>query len=159
MKRHPNTQRSAQASSEAGFTLVEALIAVLILIIGLAAIANLFIVAGASNTVANQSTAAATAASEQMELLKSTPFLQLGVPAAGTTVGDVENDVANFNVDNDFPGVGRVHTRWEIRGLDNQTAFIRVRSEGMGALTGRRTRAEFTTIRSCTDVGRGCPTP
>jgi Tfp pilus assembly protein PilV len=115
MNRHRNTEQNRRVSSEAGFTLVEALIAVLILIVGLAAIANLFIVAGASNTVANQGTAAVTAASEHMELLKSTPFLQLNggaLPAAGTTVGSVDNDVANFAADNDFLGVGRVHTRW-----------------------------------------------
>lgn len=132
---------------QAGFTLMEALIAMMILIFGIIAVANLMIVAASSNTVANQSTAAATSASQQLERLKATPYNTLA------TGGGVDSDVSGFNRDDDFPGVGRIHTRWEVVATgDPLVRFVRVRSEGTGALSVRRSRAEFTTFRTCTSA-------
>ena len=51
---------------EAGFTLMEALIATLILMFGLASIFNLMILATTSNNVANRSSAATLIASQQL---------------------------------------------------------------------------------------------
>jgi type II secretory pathway pseudopilin PulG len=144
---------TAGAGPEAGFTLVEALIAIVILIFGLMAITNLMLVAASSNTVANQATAAATTATEQMEILKAMPFADL------TAGGDVTADVNGFNRDSSLPGVGVIHTRWAIASPDGQTRFIRVRSEGLSRLIAARSRAELTTFRTCTAVQRGCPTP
>ncbi len=59
---------------QAGFTLVEALIAMVILSFGLIAVTNLMLVASTSNTVANQSTAATSIASQRMEQLKALGF-------------------------------------------------------------------------------------
>ena len=72
-------------SSESGFTLIEALIAILILVFGLTAVMNLFIVAGSANRRAREMTATTAAATEVMEVLKGVPFLKL-VPAS------VDND-------------------------------------------------------------------
>jgi Tfp pilus assembly protein PilV len=47
--------RVSPAAEEAGFTLVEALFAMVILIFGLLAVTNLLIVGASSNSVANQS--------------------------------------------------------------------------------------------------------
>jgi type II secretory pathway pseudopilin PulG len=139
---------------ESGFTLVEALIAIVILVFGLIAIANLMIVAASSNSVANQATGAATIASLQLERLKALPFNAAGMAAGG----DVLSDVTGFNRDDDLPGVGRIHTRWQIVGTgDPEVLFIRVRSEGTGALSVSRSRAEFTTFRTCTNTALGCP--
>jgi type II secretory pathway pseudopilin PulG len=142
-------------SSEAGFTLVEALVAIVILVFGLIAVTNLLVVAASSNSVANQATAAATIAAQRLELLKAQPFTSL------TTGGDLDSDVANFNQDDDVPGVGRIHTRWAVVAIaaDAQVYFVAVRSEGTGVLSVRRSRAEFTTFRSCTNVALGCPNP
>jgi type II secretory pathway pseudopilin PulG len=142
-------------SSEAGFTLVEALVAIVILVFGLIAVTNLLVVAASSNSVANQATAAATIAAQRLELLKAQPFTSL------TTGGDLDSDVANFNQDDNVPGVGRIHTRWAVVGIagDAQVYFVTVRSEGTGVLSVRRSRAEFTTFRSCTNVALGCPNP
>jgi Tfp pilus assembly protein PilV len=139
-------RRGTGRGSEAGFTLVEALVAIVVLIFGLMAITNLMIVAASSNTAANQSTAAATTASQQMELLKAVPFTEL---AAG---GSVTSDAT-------VSGTDYFHTRWEIAEPDGQTRFIRVRSEGIAKLVRSRSRAELTTFRTCTAVQRGCPTP
>jgi type II secretory pathway pseudopilin PulG len=149
-------------NSEAGFTLVEAMIAIVVLSTGLIAIANLMAVAMASNSIANQSTAAATVASQQLETLKGTQFTTL---AAG---GNLAADVAGYASDTTVYGVGNIHTRWTIAAVANPEAvgevlFITVRSEaasvggGLPVVSPSRTRAEFTTFRTCTDTSIGCP--
>ena len=57
------------------------------------------------------------------------------------------------------PGVGSVHAHWWLQpdALDARLYFVRVRAEGLGALAGARSRAEFTTFRSCTNLDGGCP--
>ena len=106
-------------------------------------------------TATNQATGAATVAAQRLELLKAQPFTSL------TVGGDLDSDVTNFNQNDDIPGVGRIHTRWSVVSIsgDAQVYFVAVRSEGTGALSGRRSRAEFTTFRSCTNISLGCPTP
>lgn len=160
---------------EAGFTLVEALCAIVILAFGLMAIANLMLVAATSNTVANQGTAAATLATQQMEILKNTPFTN---PPTSATFNPALNPGGNLALDPgaedpnfinppvNIPGVGDIQVRWQITGVADpvdgvvRTLFITVRAQGMGPLTGARSRAEFTTFRSCTDTdpaGLNCP--
>jgi len=155
MKSQSRTPHKARerASQEAGFTLVEALVAVIVLIFGLIAVTNLMIVAASSNSVANQSTAAAAVASQRLEILKQAPFDTMVVG------GSVESDTTGFNEDVAVAGVGTIHCRWEVFpiNLNPQALFITVRAEGLGALTGARSRAEFTTFRSCTAVSKGCP--
>jgi prepilin-type N-terminal cleavage/methylation domain-containing protein len=171
---------AVRRNAEAGFTLVEVLTAMVILIFGLMAVTNLLLVAASSNTVANQSTAAAASASRIMDRLKdsSFPTLVVGgnvtadtgvtVPCGGEPVapwpGPPQTAVSTPNVLNncndDIPGVGIIHTRWAINAIPGtaRTYFIQVRSEGTGALAGARSRAEFTTLRSCTEP-TGCPAP
>jgi Tfp pilus assembly protein PilV len=161
--------------TEAGFTLVEALVAIVVLIFGLMAVTNLMLVAASSNTVANQGTAAVTSATRAMDMLKSTSFADLAAQAPpGTTAGnafdpndggkacaDPTLDFTEWHCNDDVPGVGRVHTHWWITGTtDPRLLHIRVQSEGTGALTGARSRAEFTTFRACTNsdpATGGCP--
>jgi len=168
----PNRRNTA----EAGFTLVEALCAIVVLAFGLMAVTNLLIVAAASNTVGNHSTAATTASSEILERLKSMTFTSLtpGGDVNAGTMGSISNcdetpapptapDVCvvpgNYNSLRTFPGVGQIQSFWEIRQIDGQTLFIKVRSQSNAALAGARSRAEFTTFRSCTATTIGCPNP
>jgi prepilin-type N-terminal cleavage/methylation domain-containing protein len=158
---------------EAGFTLVEVLIAIVILVFGLIAVTNLLLVAASSNTVANQSTAAATSASRILDRLKDTSFQNLAAggnvaadtgtagPCGGATPALVNSPGTLNNCDDDIPGVGRIHTRWSVSVIPGtaRALFIQVRSEGTGALAGARSRAQFTTVRSCTDSVSGCPAP
>jgi prepilin-type N-terminal cleavage/methylation domain-containing protein len=134
---------------EAGFTLVEALVAIVVLAVGLMAVSNLFVIAINSNVVANRGTAAAAIASQQLEQLKKVPFDQLVVG------GSVDNDAGNFFREDVIPGVGGIHTRWQVTGTgDNQIVFIQVRSEGTG-MARSVGRADFATFRSCTALN--CP--
>jgi len=147
-------------SAEAGFTLAEALIAIVILVFGLMAITNLMVVGTTSTTAANHSTAATALASQKLEELKAQSF---SVMAIG---GDIDADSdANFRQDTTVSGVGTFRTTWEIRQIDRQVLYVRVRSESRAPLITRRSRAEFTTFRTCAEppfqssptVGQ-CPT-
>jgi prepilin-type N-terminal cleavage/methylation domain-containing protein len=167
-----NPARGREA--EAGFTLVEVLTAIVILVFGLLAVTNLLLIAASSNTVAKQSTAAATSASRILDRLKDASFTTLvpggsitadtgvrgpcGGPPPGPAPAAVNDPSTLNNCDEIIPGVGEVHTRWAVNviGGTARTFFIQVRSEGTGALAGARSRAEFTTLRSCTEAG-GCP--
>jgi competence protein ComGC len=173
-----------RAGSESGFSLVEALAAVLILSFGLMAITNLFIVAGTSNQVANQSTAATAQATEVMERLMALPFDQLNLGGSleadkltgaitadgickddGDTSDDGPTDdgtdcvgLGHWNGQRLIYGVGLIRTRWKIEQLSASgptTYFIQVRSEAIGTLSPQRTRQELNMFRACTTDG--CP--
>jgi type II secretory pathway pseudopilin PulG len=164
------TLRKRTRDGEAGFTLVEALVAVVVLIFGLMAVTNLMLVAASSNSVANQATGAVTSATRVMDMLKSTSYTDLEAGPGGSTfdVNDGGRDCndplltfGEWHCSDDLPGVGRIHTHWWVTATaDPRLLYIRVRSEGTGALSGARSRAEFTTFRSCTNADPttgGCP--
>ncbi len=153
---------------EAGFTLVEALVAVVVLIFGLMAVTNLMLVAASSNSVGNQGTAAVTTASRVMDMLKTTPFATLVAtgtdweltPGPDPSCGATGIKLSDQHCTDDIPGVGRVHVHWWVAATTDKRLFhIIVRAEGLGALSGARSRAEFTTFRACTNLDAGCPAP
>jgi type II secretory pathway pseudopilin PulG len=162
-------EQPGRRSDEAGFTLVEALIAIVVLVFGLVAITNLLIVAASSNSAGNQSSAATAIASEQLEVLKAIPFTDPRLNAGGNLDANVNGyfhdsdpgSGANYDGRMGVEGVGRFRVRWLIVQIagDNQTRFIRVRAEPVGGLMRARARAEFATFRSCTSTTIGCPTP
>ncbi len=137
-----SASRPSATERQSGFTLIEALIAMVILAFGLIAITNLMLVAATSNTVANQSTAAASIASQQLEQLKALTWGDAGLTAGGSVTADTA-----YASDTPMPGVGTIHTRWRIVDVDTTTKYVVVRSEGTGILAGPRARAEFTTFR------------
>lgn len=165
-------------SNESGFTLVEALVAIVVLAFGLTAVTNLLVVGAASNTIGNHTTNTTTIATEILERLRNIPFATGNPPVAQLTVSPAgaidepmtaascdDNVIANncvrpgnFSAIKDVPGVGRVYSTWEIVRIDGQTYFIRVRSESESGIARRRSRAEFTTIRSCTGISTPGPT-
>jgi prepilin-type N-terminal cleavage/methylation domain-containing protein len=93
----------AERQSEAGFSLIEVLIAIVVLVFGIISVANLMIVAAANNMTANSGSAAVTAAIQEMELLKSQPFAAL-VP--GRTVKVIGDESTRGDEER---GVGIVH--------------------------------------------------
>lgn len=137
---------------ESGFTLVESMTAIVILIFGLMAVTNLMLVSASSNTVANQSSAAVAVASSIMDQFRATSFQNIG---AG---GSLTADTAGFFRDDQVQGVGTIHSRWQVVaiGVDGRALFITVRSEGRAPLAGARSRAQFTTYRTCTNLNAGC---
>lgn len=164
------------ANRESGFTLVEALVSILILIVGLAAVTNLFLVGGTSNQTANHMSATTAEAQEVLEALKAVPFnnlLQGGDLAADMgplcqpdCMGNPDfcptqcMAAGTFNFYREVQGVGTIRTRWMIAdpipGAAGALCYISVRSESIAPLVGGiRSRAEFTTFRTCTTAG--CP--
>ena len=158
-------------TAEAGFTLIEALISIVVLVFGLIAVTNLLLVAATSNMVASQATAATTAASRILDTLKTTtydslaPGGDLAVALSGATPScDSATPVllAAFQCRDDVDGVGLMHVRWVVAATgDARLTFIQVQAEGQGVFSAGRTLADFTTFRSCTDSTTlgGCPAP
>ena len=167
----PNARRG-----QAGFTLVETLVAIVVLTFGLMAVTNLLLVSASSNQVANQATAAATSATQVMDVLKATTWGSLG--AGGNLAADTTTPApscralpipitATFNCDDIVDGVGTIKTRWTITAIagTQRLMMVTVRSEGTGVLGAGRTTATFTAFRACTQsttgscgVGACCPT-
>lgn len=145
-----------QRGPEAGFTLIEALIAMVILSFGLVAIFNLVIVAATSNGTGSLSTAAAAVATERLERIKAAHFDTLapgGSVAADAGAGGncrvlLGGGAGNYNCDEDVPGVGRVHVRWQMTVARPNVLFIRVQAESPTPMQRGRTRAIFTTFRA-----------
>jgi len=145
----PTQSSSCARSHEQGFTLIEALIAVVILIFGLVAVAQLLAVAAASNSTANRSTAAAAAASQELERLQTVPFATLALATTAPLPADITaaGACSASAPDRAIAGVGTVRTCWEIDAVNGNMLFIKVRSQMLGPFS-RLTQAEFTTFRS-----------
>ena len=168
MKKSEESTHLPPGGAEAGFTLVEALVAIVVLVFGLMAVTNLMLVAASSNSVANQGTAAVTAATRVMDMLKTTTYEDLvevgedweATPGEGLDCGDAVLTITDAHCTDAIPGVGTVHAHWWVTATgDARLRFIRVRAEGLGPLSGARSRAEFTTFRACTNLDAGCPDP
>jgi Tfp pilus assembly protein PilV len=149
-------------NGEAGFTLVEALVAIVVLIFGLMAVTNLMLVAASSNSVANQSTAAVASAIRAMDIIKSTDFKAIPVGGGAFDAGDASGATAcssptlaltEWHCNDEVPGVGMIHTHWQVTAATTDLLYVRVVAEGSGALSGARSRADFTTFRACTAAG------
>lgn len=140
---------------ERGFSLVETLVAVVILALGIVAVANLLLVSSTSSAVANQATAATAAAGETLELLQAAPFDDPRLEPGGS----LTSDAAGHFRHEDVPGVGRILSRWSVRDVGPQTKVIQVLAQGESPLTAGRSRALFTVVRTCTSQVRGCPGP
>ena len=155
--------RREDARRESGFTLVETLVAIVVLVFGLMAVTNLLLVAATSNSVANQTTAAAASASQVMDVLRSTDWANL--PVGGSLAADTTAPSPDcrailaptaatqfYNCDDNVPGVGTIKVRWQIAAGAGTVRMrqISVQGEGQGALAVARSRATFTTYRTCT---------
>jgi prepilin-type N-terminal cleavage/methylation domain-containing protein len=138
---------------EAGFTLIETLVAIVVLVFGLIAVTNLLLVGATNNTVANHGTAATTVATQQMEVLKAQPFRDL------TPGGDLATDTTGFFQNVSIEGVGVINVRWQITAPEPQLRFIAVQAEGVGPMVRTRSRIHLTTFRSCSADVAGCPAP
>ena len=64
----------SKKESQEGFSLIEVMIAIVILTVGLLSLAQMMVVATNANAVAGRMTASAALAKQQLELLKAAPF-------------------------------------------------------------------------------------
>jgi type II secretory pathway pseudopilin PulG len=166
---------ACRRSSQSGFTLVEAMMAIIILVFGLIAVTNLMVVAANSNTTASQLTASSALCAQQMDSLKAVPFDTLTTNCTSfAPCGDLLTDNTNcpsFTPSNatnpncysnqTVPGVGSFHMRWRvapITGIAN-VYVVQLRCQAVSGLMASRTRTDLTAFRSCTDLGLSCPNP
>jgi len=114
--------------SQEGFSLIEVMIAIVILTVGLLSLAQMMVVATNANALAGRMTASAALAKQQLELLKAAPFYTNPAnPSIGSMNallaegGDLDsNDAGYFQLYNADgqpvdPGTGALFVvRWQI---------------------------------------------
>ncbi len=74
VKNETRKSRKASDKGREGFSLIEVMIAIVILTVGLLSLAQMMVVATNANAVAGRMTASAALAKQQLELLKAAPF-------------------------------------------------------------------------------------
>jgi Tfp pilus assembly protein PilV len=105
----------------AGTTLIEVLVATSVLVTGLLAIAQLFLIAAASNRIARDTTVAATLAAQKVEQLLSTE-------SQGTGDVDHVDEWGNVVGTSGSPPANAMYTRrWSFEALSGDRVAIRVR--------------------------------
>jgi len=80
-------KRKTTRKGEHGYTMVEVLIGMALLLIGLLAVAQMQITTMITNSTANQRTTAITLAQDQMELLRTRPYANIETPPLSDTSG------------------------------------------------------------------------
>jgi len=85
---------------ESGFSLIEVMVAVVILTVGLLSLAQLMVVATNSNSLSGRMTSSAAIAKERLELLKAAPFyINVAAKAVNPQLapgGNINNDVGGY---------------------------------------------------------------
>jgi type IV pilus assembly protein PilV len=97
-----NKRKINSKKREQGFTLVEIMVAVALLLIGLLGVAQMQIMNTITNSTANQRTTAITLAQDQIELLRSRPYANIGASPFSDTSGMYTR---SWTVANDTPAV------------------------------------------------------
>lgn len=160
-----NSNRNPSNQREAGFSLVEVMIAIVILTIGLLSLAQMMVVATHSNSLSGRMTSCSALAKEQLERLKATPFYL--DPVAKTrnpqlnAGGDVNSTVGGYSQLYDADGLpaagaGLFEVRWQITDVNNpglplEMVRIQMRclpAAGMGDQFAVIGEARFTTYRT-----------
>lgn len=155
-------ETKVKQGSERGFSLIEVIIAILILTVGLLSLAQMMLVATNSNALSGRMTASAALAKEQLELLKAAPFYMNPADISSGSINPMLQVGGNIDVDQavggqDFfqyydpdgqplvpngPDGASFVVRWQVEEvvppLGNGTlplsmVRITVRCEGMGA--------------------------
>jgi len=92
-------KQSSDAIAEGGFTLIEVMVAILILMVGLLSLAQMMALATSANALSGRMTATAALAKEQLEILKAAPFYTnpaaINVASVNGMLqvgGDIDND-------------------------------------------------------------------
>jgi prepilin-type N-terminal cleavage/methylation domain-containing protein len=149
---------------ERGFTLVEVMVAIVILSVGLLSVAQMIVLATQSNTLSGRMTSTSALAKEQLEKLKATPFyvdpLTKTKNPAFADGGDLDSAAAGYVQSYDARGLpvagnGFYEVRWQVRtinvNLPLEMVEIRVRclsTAGMGEQFAVIGEARFTTYRT-----------
>lgn len=113
---------SKTAGQERGFSLVEVMVAIVILTVGLLSLAQMMVLATNSNSLSGRMTSASALAKEQLERLKATPFYtdvaartrSVPLQAGGSLTDSVAGYVQYFDSDGQ-PLNGAANALYEVR--------------------------------------------
>ena len=105
-----------------GTTLIEVLVATLVLVSGVLAVAQLFLVAAATNAASRDTTVAATLAAQKMEQLLTTDL-----PDGNGLVDHVDLWGRVVGISESAPPSALYTRRWSVEPLSAETVAIRVR--------------------------------
>lgn len=83
----------SQPRSEAGFGLVEALVAAFVLVLGIGAAITVFVSSGHAGATAERHQAAVALAQEELERIRSLPYEEVGLATASYPSGGLEGDL------------------------------------------------------------------
>lgn len=72
---------------EQGFTMIEILVAISLLLVGLLAVGQMQVMTMVTNSTSNQRTTAITLAQDQMEILRTRPYANIETPPLSNTSG------------------------------------------------------------------------
>lgn len=89
--------RNKVKAREEGFSLIEVMVAIVILTIGLLSLAQMMVLATSSNTLAGRMTSATGLAKEQLERLKAIPFYPPPVTPGSLVRNPLLNDGGDIN--------------------------------------------------------------
>jgi prepilin-type N-terminal cleavage/methylation domain-containing protein len=137
----PTNERAAR---EGGFTLVEVLIAMVILTVALVALAELMAITLRMQMLGRNETAAVRLIQSKMDQIVNVSFTGTTVANVG---GSLSSDVANYN---DTPANG-FKRRWQIEAISGETRVRKLTVRIIPTINDRRTNAQVelsTIIRS-----------
>ncbi|HEX9723339.1 MAG TPA: prepilin-type N-terminal cleavage/methylation domain-containing protein [Vicinamibacteria bacterium] len=145
MTNHGHCGTKLDPKGREGFSLIEVMIAIVILTVGLLSLAQMMVVATNANALAGRMTASAALAKQQLELLKAAPFYTnpanpsiASMNALLAEGGDLDSNEAGYfqlyNADGEpvDPGTGSLFVvRWQIERLvdpkgDMPLAMLRI---------------------------------
>jgi len=132
-------------SKESGSTLIEVLIATLVLISGVFSMAQLFLIAAATNAEARQTTVATTLAAQKMEQV-----LSADVAVAAESVEHMDGSGRVLSTGGPPPSDAVYTRRWSIEALTAESLVVRVRvgrSDRSGRLRRMSGEVQMLTIR------------
>lgn len=96
---------------EHGFTLVELMIALVVMVVGIIAVMQVFLLARRTNATAEDIALATTAVSDRFERLR---LLDVDTDPAVQPGGDLDNDVAGYSDTYSTPGGLTLRVRWRV---------------------------------------------
>jgi prepilin-type N-terminal cleavage/methylation domain-containing protein len=139
-------------ASERGFTLIETLIAMVILTVGLVSIAELMAITIRMQMMGRNETSAIRLVQSKIDELVALDFDGASANPAIAVGGDLDDDDAGYN---DDPADG-FHRRWQITAITGETNIRLLTVRVIPETLDRRTNADVrltTIIRNC------CPDP
>lgn len=160
-----NPKPNPRIHRDAGFSLIEVMVAIVILTVGLLSLAQMMVVATNSNSLSGRMTSCSALAKEQLERLKAAPFYLDPVNKTRNPQlnagGDINNTVGGYSQiydSNGLPvaGAGLFEVRWQITDVNDpalplQMVRIQMRclpAAGVGDQFSIIGEARFTTYRA-----------